>query len=86
MGTQIQLHGETMNYALPFYPPIQVRSGLLLMLCVAFLLASAVSVAPTLGRLAIVARAASQPQVCKCAHCPGGIHCCCRMAGKCPTP
>jgi hypothetical protein len=76
------------NYALSLQRPAPIRMGLFVMLSIAFLLASAVSLAPTFGSAASLAvpSAASHSEVCKCAHCSGGPTCCCRLAGKCPTP
>ncbi len=54
---------------------------------IACLLASAVSLAPTLMDAPPVQQARpTSPQVCKCAHCPGGANCCCRLAHKCLAP
>ncbi len=72
-----------MNHALTLRPPTHVLLERLLMLSLAFWLASAVSLAPTLRRTASVA---SDSGVCKCAHCSGGLTCCCRLTGKCPIP
>ena len=72
-----------MNYALPLSHPAPFRVGIVLILTIAYLLASAVSLAPTLSR---TAGAPSHSEVCHCAHCPGGALCCCRAAGKCPSP
>lgn len=69
-----------MNYALPLRSPAPLRIGLLLILSVVGLLASAASLAPALASIP------SHAEVCKCAHCPGEPVCCCRMAIACPTP
>jgi hypothetical protein len=70
-----------MNHALTLRPPAPLRIWPLLVLCFAFWLASAVSMAPTLAR-----SASGKSVVCKCAHCKGGLACCCRLAGRCLTP
>jgi len=76
-----------MNYALTLRPPAPHRSvsrrlGLVLMLSIGLSLASASSLAPTLIRSA----AEDHARVCKCAHCSGGLTCCCRFIGRCPLP
>jgi hypothetical protein len=76
-----------MNHALTLRYPAPLRIGPLLMLCIAFLLASAVCITPTLApTLAHTAGVGSHSEVCKCAHCSGGLTCCCRLAGKCLIP
>ncbi|MDR3687770.1 MAG: hypothetical protein P4L46_00205 [Fimbriimonas sp.] len=72
-----------MNHALYLRPMAPIRIGPMLMLLIAFWLASAVSFAPTFGRAATVPR---HSDYCHCPHCSGGPTCCCRFAGKCPTP
>ena len=70
-----------MNHAMTFRHPEPLRIALVLSLSIAFWLASAFSLAPTLART--VSAAAEHSAVCKCAHCPGGRFCCCRLMGKC---
>jgi hypothetical protein len=69
-----------MNHTLTLRPPAPLRIGPVLILIIALCLASAVSLAPTLAR---TARPASHSEVCKCAHCPGGLAGCCRSGSKC---
>jgi hypothetical protein len=71
-----------MSYALTMSPPAPLRIWPML-LCLALMLASAVSLTPTLER---TEGASSHSQVCRCAHCSGGATCCCRHTGKCPMP
>jgi len=74
-----------MNPALTLHRPAPLRVGLLLILSIAFLVASAVSLAPALVHSA--SAASSHAQVCKCAHCPGVATCCCSSkVGTCPIP
>lgn len=67
-----------MTYSLAHRPQATLRVGLILAVSTALWLASAVSLAPAL----------SQPvphsEVCKCAHCPGELTCCCRIGLNCP--
>jgi len=72
-----------MTYALPLPRPAPIKLGLLLILTVAYMVACAVSLAPTIGRTDGLA---NHSEVCHCAHCDGGPNCCCRQSGKCPTP
>jgi hypothetical protein len=87
-----------MNHSLTLRPPAPLRVSLLLILSIALWLTSAVSLAPVLAHSAAVvtsihasasASSATTPEhdvVCHCAHCPGGMACCCRKAGHCATP
>jgi hypothetical protein len=73
-----------MNHALTLPRPTPIRIGPVIFIMIAFWLASAASLAPTLAR---TSHAAGHEQICHCAHCPGGANCCCRKAeGKCPMP
>ena len=83
LGPQIRLLEETMmNPSLSLHPPVSHRFTVLLAITLLALLASGVSQAPTIARIATI-RASSQ--VCTCAHCPGGAQCCCHSATHCPT-
>jgi len=75
-----------MNHALTLRLPAPLRIWPFLVLCLAFSLASAVSLTPTLAPTLARTGSTGQSGVCKCAHCSGGITCCCRLAGKCLTP
>lgn len=72
-----------MTYAITLRSPAPLRVGPMLILGIVFWLASAVCLAPTLQRSA---GSGVQAGVCKCAHCSGGLTCCCRLAGKCAAP
>lgn len=75
-----------MSYSLTLQPPAaRLRVGLLLILSVAFWLATAASLAPGLVRASSV-NPATHSDVCKCAHCSGGPTCCCNITGKCLAP
>jgi hypothetical protein len=62
--------------------PRPVRSVLLPALILAGLLASALSLAPTVAR---TASAAAHDAVCSCANCAGGPDCCCLTRRSCPV-
>lgn len=69
-----------MSLILPAPRPFPARPLVLLALTFGLTLVSAFGLAPTL------AKALPHAAVCHCAHCPGGLKCCCLGKGACPIP
>lgn len=72
-----------MNPALNLTRPAPHRVALILALMIVGMLANALSHAPSIARLAL---RHSPPNVCHCAHCPGGAKCCCQATNHCSMP
>lgn len=70
---------------LTFHSPAPHRMALVLTLTALGLLASSLSQAPSIGRMAA---SWMHSTICKCAHCPGGAACCCHSllhSSSCPS-